>query len=394
MAGKEALIRANRAKNDEFYTQLNDIEVELRRYRDQFRDKVVFCNCDDPYESNFFKYFAMNFNHLGLKKLIATSFSGSPITGEQLSPLGIEGAGALTDYAPAYKVEITEVPDANGDGATDLSDVEYLMKNGANVLTLLSGDGDFRSDECVALLDQADVVVTNPPFSLFREYVALLVERDKKFIVLGNQNAITYSEIFKLIKENLLWLGYDNGGEKWFRVPDDYDHTTTASRIRVVDGIRYLSMGNIAWFTNLDTTKRHDTITLYRRYTPHEYPHYDNYDAINVGRYADIPYDYEGAMGVPITFLDKYNPDQFEILGWTRGRDEFEIHPSKRYTNARQVKADGKQTSGGKVNTGPTLLVTERPAKGTVYIADGVEGYLIQTYMRIIVRNRNPGGDL
>ena len=175
--------------------------------------------------------------------------------------------------------------------------------------------GDFRSAECIALLEEADIVVTNPPFSLFREYVGQLVEHGKQFLILGNQNAITYSEIFTLIKENRLWLGYDNGGEKWFRVPDSYDHTTDKSKIKVEDGVRYLAMKNMAWFTNLDTTKRHDVLTLYKRYTPDEYPRYDNYDAIEVGTYMDIPLDYDGAMGVPITFLDKYNPEQFEILG-------------------------------------------------------------------------------
>lgn len=391
MAGKESLVRANRAKNDEFYTQMPDIEEELRHYRDQFRGKVVLCNCDDPYESNFFKFFAMNFKHFGLKKLITTSYAGSPITGEQLSIFDIGGMPKDAPAKSAYKVEITEVPDANNDGAIDLFDVEALLKYERNVLTLLSGGGDFRSAECIALLDEADIVVTNPPFSLFREYIAGLVERRKQMLILGNQNAITYSEVFKLIKDNRLWLGYDNGGEKWFRVPDEYDHTTTASRIKVEDGVRYLSMGNIAWFTNLDTTKRHDTITLYKRYSPEEYPHYDNYDAIEVPRYTDIPYDFDGAMGVPITFLDKYNPDQFEILGWTRGRDEFEVRPTKRYVNARQLRADGPESNGGKVNTGPTLLVAERPANGTAYVADGVDGYLVQTYMRIIVRNRTPG---
>lgn len=388
MAGKEALARANRAKNDEFYTQLVDVEAELRHYRDQFRGKVVFCNCDDPYESNFFKFFAMNFNHLGLKKLITTCYTGSPITGEQLSLFDVEGMPEDTSEKPAYRVEITEVPDANNDGAIDLSDVEYLLKRGHNILTLLTSDGDFRSAECIALLEEADIVVTNPPFSLFREYIAQLVGHGKHFLVLGNQNAITYSDIFKLIKEDRLWLGYDNGGEKWFRVPDDYGHTTTEARIKVEDGVRYLSMGNIVWFTNLDTTRRHETITLYKRYSPAEYPRYDNYDAIEVGRYTDIPDEYDGAMGVPITFLDKYNPNQFEILGLTSGRYDFEAWPTKRYLNARQIMPDGTESNGGKVNTGPALLRTERPPKGTVYVADGVDGYLVRTYMRIIIRNR------
>ena len=209
MAGNKSLARAGRAKNDEFYTQLVDIEAELRHYRDQFRGKVVLCNCDDPYESNFFKYFAMNFNHLGLKKLITTAYTGTPITGEQLSAARPQqGCPRDIPEKPAYKVEITEVPDANNDGAIDLSDVEYLLKNDANVLTLLAGNGDFRSAECIALLDEADIVVTNPPFSLFREYISQLVEHGKQFLVLGNQNAITYSEIFKLIKDRpaLAWL--------------------------------------------------------------------------------------------------------------------------------------------------------------------------------------------
>jgi hypothetical protein len=388
MAGNETFARAIRAKNDEFYTQLVDVEAELRHYREQFRGKVVLCNCDDPYESNFFKYFAMNFRHLGLKKLISTSFSGSPITGEQLSLFNVGGMPRDVSEKSAYRVEITEVPDANNDGAIDLSDVELLMKNERNVVSLLAEGGDFRSAECIALLDEADIVVTNPPFSLFRKYVGLLVEHDKKFLILGSQNAITYSEIFKLIKEDRLWLGYDNGGEKWFRVPDDYDHTTDKGKIRVEGGVRYLAMKNVAWFTNLDTTKRHELLTLYKRYTPEEFPHYDNYDAIEVGRYMDIPRDFDGALGVPITFLDKYNPAQFEILGWTRGRDEFEARPTKRYMNARQINADGKVSNGGKVNTGAALLLAQRPASGTAYAADGVDGYLVQTYRRIIIRSR------
>ena len=290
----------------------------------------------------------------------------------------------------AYRVEITEVPDANNDGAIDLYDVEYLLKkNERNVLTLLTGDGDFRSAECIALLDEADIVVTNPPFSLFRKYVGQLVEHGKQFLILGNQNAITYSDIFKLIRENQLWLGYDNGGEKWFRVPEDYVHTTDKSKIKVEDGVRYLAMKNMAWFTNLDTTKRHELLTLYKRYTSEEYQRYDNYDAIEVARYLDIPYDYPGPMGVPITFLDKYNPEQFEILGLTSGRDEFEARPTKRYVNARQIKPDGTESNGGKVNTGgPALLLAHRPAKGVVYVAEGVTGYLVRTFPRIIVRNR------
>jgi hypothetical protein len=299
---------------DEFYTQLTDIEAELRHYKDQLAGKVVLCNCDDPYESNFFKYFAMNFNHLELKKLIATSYDGSPIAGEQLSLLDLPSVPQGAADRQAYKVEITEVPDANGDGAIDLSDVEYLIRHDGNVLTLLDGGGDFRSPECVALLQEADVVVTNPPFSLFREYVTQLAEVGKKFLILGDQNAITYEEVMTQIMADNLWFGYENGGIKWFQVPDDYAITTEA-RKKVVDGIQYFSMGRINWYTNLDTRKRHELITLYKNYTPAEYPTYTNYPAIEVPRVADIPMDYDGAMGVPITFLDKYNPEQFEILG-------------------------------------------------------------------------------
>jgi hypothetical protein len=321
MASNASLSLRNRSPKDEFYTQLTDIETELRHYIDQFRGKVVLCNCDDPYESNFFKYFAMNFNHLGLKKLIATCYDGSAIAGEQLSLLELPSVPPGVEKH-AYKVEITEVPDANNDGAIDLSDVEYLIRNNSNVLTPLDGDGDFRSAECAALLQESDIVVTNPPFSLFVDYVSQLIEHGKKFLILGTQNAITYNEIFNLIKENQLWFGYENGGEKWFRVPDDYDHTTTKSRIKVEGGIRYLSMGNVAWFTNLDTTKRHEPLTLYKSYTPGDYPTYTNYPAIEVSLVSEIPMDYAGAMSVPITFVYKYNPEQFEILGSSQSLSE------------------------------------------------------------------------
>jgi hypothetical protein len=337
MASNKALARANRAKNDEFYTQLVDVELELRHYREQLRGKVIFCNCDDPYESNFFKFFAMNFNHLGLKKLITTSYAGSPITGEQLSLLDVEGVPKDIPEKPAYRVEITEVVDANNDGGIDLSDVEYLLKTERNVLTMLTGDGDFRFAECIAPLEKADIVVTNPPFSLFRQYVGQLVEHGKKFLILANQNAITYSEIFKLIKENRLWLGYHNSGEKWFRVPDGYDHTTDTGKIKVEDGVRYLAMKNMAWFTNLDTTKRHEELILYKAYNIESYPKYANYDAIEVSRYADIPYDFDGVMGVPITFLDKYNPEQFEIVGTTESSDP-DNHLRTRWYSAQECR--------------------------------------------------------
>ena len=314
-ADNRNLRQAKKAKKDEFYTQLADIEKELKHYKDQFRGKIVYCNCDDPYESNFFKYFAANFNALGLKKLITTSYSGSPVAGKQLPLFEIEGLKEIKPKdAEAHRIEINEVPDFNKDGAIDLKDIEQLLKHTTNVCAPLKGDGDFRSEECIELLKQADIVCTNPPFSLFREYVAQLVEYDKKFLILGDQNAITYKEIFKLIKENKLWLGYDNGGTKWFQVPDDYD-IPTESRKKIVNGVKYFSMGRILWFTNLDTTKRHEELTLYKKYTPEEYPKYDNYNAIEVSKTSDIPMDYDGVMGVPISFLDKHNPDQFEIVG-------------------------------------------------------------------------------
>lgn len=294
------LSQARRAKKDEFYTQLADIENELRHYREHFRGKCVLCNCDDPYESNFFRYFALNFNALGLKELVATCYEGSPIVGKEL---------CLLDRRP-HKITIREVADFDGNGSVDLADVEMLLRSRKNVLTKLSGNGDFRSDECVKLLKKADIVVTNPPFSLFRQYVAQLVEYEKKFVIVGNQNAITYKEIFPLIQRNKLWLGFGfKGGAAHFISP--YEDIATAGNHKA----GMIRVSGVNWFTNLDTTKRHENLILYKHYTPEEYPNYDNYDAIEVGKTSEIPCDYDGVMGVPITFLDKYNPEQFEILG-------------------------------------------------------------------------------
>jgi len=302
------LYNAKKSKADEFYTQLVDIEEELRHYKEQFRDKVIFCNCDDPYESNFFKFFAMSFNSWGLKKLIATCYIGSPIADTQLSLFDNEPTEDKTTKSP-HKITITEVDDYNADGAIDLADVEYLLGNKKNTLTRLKGDGDFRSSECVELLKEADIVVTNPPFSLFREYVAQLIEFDKKFLIIGNKNALTYREIFRYIKESKLQTGYRNiNDDIWFIVPDDYEYE------KVVNGKKVKHI-MACWFTNLDVAKHHEEISLYKRYTPEEYPLYYNYDAINVDVVTDIPYDYDGAMGVPVTFIDKHNPKQFEIIG-------------------------------------------------------------------------------
>lgn len=305
-------------KADEFYTQLVDIELEMRNYREHFKGKTVFCNCDDPYESNFFKYFAMNFNKLGLKKLITTCYARSPVMYEQISLLDVVVTIPCDEKEQSkhpYKVVITEVKDENNDGAINLADVECLLKNKKNVLTLLKGDGDFRSDECISLLKESDIVITNPPFSLFREYVKQLVDYDKKFIILGNINAVTYKDIFTLIKENKVWLGQSiHSGDREFRVPDSYPLKAAGCRIDE-NGHKYIRVKGVRWYTNLDYKERHIDITLYKRYNHKEYPYYDNYDAIEVSKTAEIPYDWEGVMGVPITFLDKYNPDQFEILG-------------------------------------------------------------------------------
>jgi len=380
-----ALDKAKKNKADEFYTQMPDIEAEMRYYQAQFRGKVIFCNCDDPYESNFFKYFAMNFNFLGLKKLIATCYTESPIAAQQLSLFDVKSLGVKNaDAKRPYKVEITKVTDENADGAVDLTDVEYLLKNKKNALTLLKGDGDFRSAEGVELLKEADIVITNPPFSLFREYVAQLVEYGKKFIILGNQNAITYKEVFKLIKENLVWLGMDNGGTKWFQVPLDYEIMTESRKKFDDKGNKYFSMGNIMWYTNLDVPKRHETITLYKKYTPEEYPRYDNFDAIEVSKFAEIPYDYEGAMGVPITFLDKYNPGQFEILGITK---TWFGGATKIYPNQTQVNADGSKSIVSKLNDGAAIKV-DTPPHGKTYYMVGNDCF-VQLYARIIIRRKD-----
>lgn len=334
MAGNSNLQQANRAKRDEFYTQLVDIEKELRHYKHHFKDKTVFCNCDDPFESNFFKYFAMNFNFLGLKKLIATCYDGSPIAGNELPLFEAENGSS---GKKAYKIEITEVTDENGDGAIDLADVELLIKNHKNTLTTLDGNGDFRSNECIELLKQSDIVVTNPPFSLFREYVAQLMQYDKKFIIIGNVNSITYKEIFPLLKKNQMWIGLTiRSGDREFRVPDSYPLTAAGYRIDEA-GKKYIRVKGVRWFTNLDFPERHEELVLYKRYTPDEYNKYDDYDAINVDKTVDIPYDYDGIMGVPITFLDKYTPEQFEIVGLDRY-----VEDNPHY--GHRFKINGKET--------------------------------------------------
>ena len=313
---------AMRNKQDEFYTQLVDIENELKHYREHFRDKVVLCNCDDPYESNFFKYFALNFNALGLRKLIATCYNGSPVQGNEL----MIDFGDFTEEPKkkAFKVEITEVNDYNGDGVVNLTDVQYLLQNDRNVLTMLKENGDFRSRECIELLKEADIVCTNPPFSLFREYVAQLMKYEKKFLIIGPYNAITYKEIFPLIKNNSIWLGFGfKAGNAFFKIPETNNKNYAIGVLN--EETRIIKFRNCTWFTNIDNNKRHEEIILYKHYSKEEYPQYDNYNAIEVSKTADIPCDYDGVMGVPITFLDKYNPDQFEIIKFRKGDDDKDL---------------------------------------------------------------------
>ena len=368
MANKN-LNNAKIAKKDEFYTQLTDIERELQHYWQHFKDKVVLCNCDDPYESNFFKYFALRFNQLGLKKLICTCYNGSPVQGNEL----MIDFGDFTDEPKkiAYKVEITEVKDLNGDGAVDLSDVQYLLKNDKNVLSTLK-TGDFRDPECIELLKQADVVVTNPPFSLFREYIGQLVKYGKKFLIVGRQANVAYKEIFNLIINNEVWLGYGfKGGAAHFFSP--YEDTATASDHR--EGM--IRVSGVHWFTNLEIPKRNEKLDLVCRYSPEEYPTYENYDAIEVGKTADIPCDYSGIMGVPITFLDKYSPEQFEIVGQCENMDLYGL---KTKTYSSEECKEAYKLKFGKKGT------YDLNASG-VLIKKGIRE---KVYARILIRNKHP----
>ena len=337
MAANTNLHKAKNAKNDEFYTQLTDVAKELMHYKHHFKDKIVFCNCDDPTWSAFWKYFHLNFEALGLKKLISTHYDKTE---------------------PTYKMEYT--------GGDD-NDIEVGVK------TPLEGNGDFRNKECLDLLDEANIVVTNQPFSLAREYLACLVEHGKKFLIVGDMNWITYKEVFPLLKSNSIWLG--NCSVKEFVQPDG----------------TIKKFGNKLWFTNLDHEKRHEKLIFWKNYSPEEYPHYDNYDAINVDKVDQIPCDYDGVMGVPITYLDKHNPDQFEILGYTGGlgwNEQNDVQTTKEYVDAKQHNPDGSITSGGKVNTGAALRYDSIPAD-RYYSASNVNGYLLRTYGRILIRRKD-----
>ena len=314
------LHQAKNNKKDEFYTQRPDIENELRHYKEHFRDKVVYCNCDDPRVSNFFYYFSYNFEHLGLKKLIATCYKN-------------QDADLFSENKSEKAIWLEYNGDKNGNKVPDINEI------GINEL---QGDGDFRSSESIELLKQADIVVTNPPFSLFREYVAQLIEYDKKFVIVGHQNAITYKDIFKLIKENKLWLGYGFKGGAGHFINTQYENYATASDKK--EGM--IRVSGVHWFTNLDINKRHEDLILYKNYSDEEYPTYDNYNAINIDKTRDIPMDYKGYLGVPITYLDKYNPNQFEILGLSASagyNEEIVGIPFLGYKDARPL-IDGKNT--------------------------------------------------
>ena len=395
---------ARAAKQDEFYTQYVDIQKEVEAYlefgADTFRGKVVYCNCDDPFESNFFKYFAANFNKLGLKKLITTSFDGSPIAGQgTLFPEYNEGNGKR-QKPKALAVILDRVKDEDGDGAANIDDVKLFLNRNKAARRSLKGDdkypgGDFRSAECVALLKEADIVVTNPPFSLFREYVAQLVEHGKKFLIIGNVQAITYKEGFPLIKADKLWMGVTiHSGDREFRVPDHYPLNAAGSRVDE-NGVKYIRVKGVRWYTNLDHGRRHeklDCMTMERnlRFSKHKkikgkaaYDRYDNFDAIEVPFTDAIPSDYDGTMGVPITFLDKYNPDQFEILGITQSWDGC---ASKIYPRQIQVGKGGKKSKVTKLNDGAAIKVDNAPDDGTYYIVDG--DLFIKAYCRLLIRRR------
>ena len=373
--GNKALGEAKKQKKDEFYTQLSDINAELRHYSAHFAGKVVFCNCDDPYESNFFKYFAANFNALKLKRLIATCYAGSPVAGQQLDLFEDVAEPDVSRRRIPHKIVINEVTDVNGDGRIDLADVEWLIKNGKNVLTRLEGDGDFRSAECVELLKQSDVVVTNPPFSLFREYVAQLVQYGKKFLIIGNLNALHYKEIFPLFRENKMWLGVSiHSGDRKFNVPENYPLDAAACGVDD-NGQRFIRVKGVRWFTNLDYKQRHEEFVYIRRYNPTDYPKYANYDAIEVSKTADIPEDWDGLMGVPDTFLGKYNPDQFEIVGNAGDTS---------WARSAGVQAMGEETITRLRGQGNKAHVTAN--MNSLYLEQ--DGKILLPYSRIIIRRK------
>lgn len=363
MAKNSSLNAANKAKQDEFYTQYADIQNEINHYEKHFDNKTVLCNCDDPFESNFCKFFLRNFNYLGLKRLICTSYSTSPFIGEQFT-ICDEFDEPLSS-GKGYVMDISEVPMANGRGVTD-DDINALLTSKKRGVKRLKGNGDFRSEECIDYLKQADIVVTNPPFSLFREYVALLMKYEKKFLIIGNQNNVTYKEIFPLIQQNKLWLGWKYG-DMSFRVPDYYEPRST--RFWIDDeGHRWRSFGTICWYTNLDHDKRHEPLILYCHYYGNEsdYPKYDNYDAINVNKVSEIPCDYFENMAVPITYIDKHNPEQFEIIDANEIRTNDEV-PIKQHGLIKDkdavitIKKEEKNSEKDLTQTNKSATIVDEP---------------------------------
>ena len=400
------LSSAKKKKNDEFYTQYADIQREIEAYLDYdsntFKGKIIYCNCDDPYESNFFRYFVLNFKRLGLKRLITTSYKPSPIANSQLELLGNDSTLPKSQGRPrvtANKFIINKVHKMNEDGEFNLSDVaEQLKANKGNEWAPLAGDGDFRSAECVALLAQADIVITNPPFSLFREYIKQLMHHGKRFSIIGSMNAISYKEVFPLIKDNQLWLGATgNGSDMVFAVPSDVEIAESdrqkAARMGFVGD--YTRLGNSCWFTNLDHGRRHQPLPLMTmsdnlKFSRHKqikgqkkYEQYDNYDAIEVPFTVATPSDYDGLMGVPISFLDKYNPDQFEIIGLTQSWFGSAI---KIYPQQIQVSADGSKSKVTKLNDGPAVKLETPPAGETYYIVG--DSCYKKLYARVLIKHK------
>lgn len=388
------LTAAREAKKDEFYTQYVDIQKEVEAYLefdpDTFREKTVYCNCDDPFESNFFKYFAANFNRLGLRKLISTSYDGSSIAGEQITFDEYTEGNGEREKPKAVCIEIEEVTDLDGDGALGIEDVKLFLERNPHSHRPLEGGGDFRSEECVELLRQADIVVTNPPFSLFHEFIALLAENEKRFLAIGNTNAITYQGIFPLIQTNRLWLGCTNFNVgMFFELPDSWEKY---HHIDKVTGKKVGRVSTSCWYTNLDHGRRHQPLSLMTmadnlKFSKNlsgkmSYDRYDNFDAIEVGTYKEIPSDYDGTMGVPVTFLDKFNPDQFEILGYEK---TVELR-TKVYPTQVQIDSSGKRSNVSKLNDGAVVKIETPPTSKTYYVVNGE--FYVQQYKRIFIRHK------
>ena len=359
MSQNQNLHIAMQQSRDEFYTQRSDIENELRHYSDHFRGKIVYCNCDDPRVSSFFHYFSYNFERLGLKKLIAACYKN-------------QDRDLFSRHDSERAIWLEYNGNTKGDRVPDIDDIGIRE---------FEGDGDFRSAECIELLRQSDIVVTNPPFSQFRDYVAQLMEYNKKFLIIGNVNAVSYKEIFPLIMNNRVWLGPSiTSGYREFGVPDHYPLTAATHRIDE-NGNKFVRVKGVRWFTNLDHKKRHEELILYKAYSPEEYPAYDNYAAINVDKTAEIPMDWFGTMGVPITFLDKHNPEQFEIVGITK---TWFGATAKTYPPQIQVSTSGRRSEVTKLNDGATLQI-DGPIGKTYYMVDG--NHYMQKYARILIRH-------